>query len=141
MHPQGDLVAHSPGWQEHGRFLPCQVRHPRAEFIRGRILAFLFISPHHRAPRLNEITAYLGSAPSTASELIKRLQNKGLVVRNRAKRDERTIEIELTEAGRVALAEHTTLDPRKLRDGLKALDDFEQDALVKSIREITEAID
>ena len=51
------------------------------------------------------------------------------------------IEIELTEAGRVALAEHTTLDPRKLRDGLKALDDFEQDALVKSIRKVTEAID
>ena len=100
-----------------------------------------FISHHDRAPRLDEITAYLGRAPSTASELIKRLQNKGLVVRNRAKRDERTIEIELTEAGKVALAEHTTLDPRKLRDGLKALDDFEQDALVKSIRKITEAID
>ena len=100
-----------------------------------------FISHHDRAPRLDEITADLGSAPSTASELIKRLQNKGLVVRNRAKRDERTIEIELTEAGKVALAEHTTLDPRKLRDGLKALDDFEQDALVKSIRKITEAID
>ena len=64
-----------------------------------------------------------------------------MVVRNRAKGDERSIEIELTDAAKVALAEHTTLDPRKLRDGIKALDDFEQDALVKSIRNTTEAID
>ena len=100
-----------------------------------------FISHHDRAPGLDEITAYLGSAPSTASELIKRLQNNGLVVSNRAKRDERTIEVELTQAVKVALAGHKTHDPRKLRDSLKALDDFEQDALVRSIRKITEAID
>ena len=105
------------------------------------IRVFRFISHYDRAPRLDEITAYLGSAPNTASELIKRLQNKGLVVRNRAKRDERTIEIELTEAGKVALTKHSTLDPRKLRDGFTELDDFEQDVLVKSIRKITEAID
>ena len=69
------------------------------------------------------------------------MQNNGLVVSNRAKRDERTIEVELTQAVKVALAGHKTLDPRKLRDSLKALDDFEQDALVRSIRKITEAID
>ena len=100
-----------------------------------------FISYRGRVPRLDKITAYFGSAPSIASGLIKRLQDRGLVVRNRAKGDERSIEIELTDAAKVALAEHTTLDPRKLRDGLKALDDFEQDALVKSIRNTTEAID
>ena len=69
------------------------------------------------------------------------MQNKGLVVRKRAKRAERTIETELTEAGKGALDEHTTHDPRNLRDGLNALDDFEQNALVKSIRKIIEAID
>ena len=41
-----------------------------------------FISHHDQAPRLDEITAYFGSAPSTASDLIKRLQNRCLVVRN-----------------------------------------------------------
>ena len=100
-----------------------------------------FISHRGRVPRLDKITAYFGSAPSITSGLIKRLQDRGLVVRNRAKGDERSIEIELTDAAKVALAEHTTLDPRKLRDGVKAIDDFEQDALVKSIRKITEAVD
>ncbi|EDP66628.1 hypothetical protein BAL199_16243 [alpha proteobacterium BAL199] len=99
-----------------------------------------FISHHEKAPGLDEITKFLGSAPSTASELIKRLQNKGLVVRRRSSQDERTIEIELTGSGRAALTEHTSLNPRKLQNGLQALGDLEQEYLIGFIKKVTEAI-
>lgn len=77
---------------------------------------------------------------STATELIKRLQTKKVLTRERSKLDERTIEIRLTAAGEAALTEHTSLDPRKLSDGLNALTAQERETLIASVEKMTRAL-
>lgn len=86
------------------------------------------------APRtLNDLAAELALEPATASPLVKRLEADGLVARTRSAKDERRLEITLTDAGR-ALRERAVEVPRQvmaavgmdagqvatLRDGLSA---------------------
>ncbi|MFS0894018.1 MarR family winged helix-turn-helix transcriptional regulator [Microbacterium sp. 179-I 3D3 NHS] len=87
-----------------------------------------------RAPRtLHDLAADLALEPATASPLVKRLEADGLVTRQRSTRDERRLEITLTDAG-AALRERAVDVPRQvmaavemdpaqialLRDGLGA---------------------
>ncbi|BCL12932.1 putative transcriptional regulator, MarR family protein [Micromonospora sagamiensis] len=52
------------------------------------------------APTVSELGADLRLDSGTLSPLLKRLEGAGLLVRRRAARDERRVEIELTAAGR-----------------------------------------
>ncbi|MFJ4225790.1 MarR family winged helix-turn-helix transcriptional regulator [Microbacterium sp. NPDC089695] len=95
-----------------------------------------------RAPRpLNDLAADLALDPATASPLVKRLEADGLVARQRSARDERRLDITLTDAGR-ALRERALDVPRQvmasvgmdldeiaaLRDGLARFAGRRQDA-------------
>lgn len=100
-----------------------------------------YIAYQDQPPRLDDVANFLDCAPSTASEFIKRLQIKGLLVRNRSRTDERVIEIELTVSGKAALVEHTSLDKGKLKTGLKALDRAEQESLIRAVERIVGEID
>jgi DNA-binding MarR family transcriptional regulator len=91
-------------------------------------------------PRIDDVARQLGCATSTASELVKRLQSKGLLVRRRSDIDERVVELYLTNEGEAALLEHTTLDMEKLKSGLSALSVREQDELIRLVGELTEGI-
>lgn len=54
-----------------------------------------------QSPRtLSELAEELAFDPATASPLVKRLEGQGLVTRARRNGDERSLDIELTEAGR-----------------------------------------
>ncbi|MFI6822603.1 MarR family winged helix-turn-helix transcriptional regulator [Micromonospora sp. NPDC050187] len=52
------------------------------------------------APTVSELGTALRLDSGTLSPLLKRLEGAGLVVRRRAARDERRVEVELTDAGR-----------------------------------------
>ena len=78
-------------------------REYRIDLTHRAIRVLQFISHHSEPPRLDEVRQYLGCAPSTASELIKRLQKKGLLIRARAATDERAIAIEASRSGRGAV--------------------------------------
>lgn len=91
-------------------------------------------------PRIDDVARFLGCAASTASELVKRLQNRGLVVRRRSDRDERVVRLELTDAGQAALTEHTSLDPTKLEVGLGSLPGSDQRELVRLVGALSEAL-
>ena len=55
-----------------------------------------------RAPRaLSDLAADLALDPATASPLVKRLEADGLVQRRRSADDERRLDIDLTDAGRL----------------------------------------
>ncbi|MDN3309995.1 MarR family transcriptional regulator [Microbacterium oryzae] len=74
------------------------------------------------SPRtLREIAAALALEPATASPLVKRLERQGLVRRERSPRDERRLEIGLTEDG-AALRERALAVPQQImaRVGLDA---------------------
>ena len=91
-------------------------------------------------PRIEDVANYLGCALSTASELVKRLQKKGLVVRQRSATDERVVQLELTDEGRQALVEHTSLDPNKLELGFGTLSVGEQKEIIRLVEEMTRRV-
>jgi DNA-binding MarR family transcriptional regulator len=91
-------------------------------------------------PRIDDVARFLGCALSTASELVKRLQVKGLLVRRRSTIDERVVELGLTKKGRTALTEHTSLDPSKLELGLGLLNAADQKSLVRLIEQMTQGL-
>jgi MarR family transcriptional regulator, organic hydroperoxide resistance regulator len=95
-----------------------------------------------KSPRpLHDLAADLALDPATASPLVKRLEVDGLVARQRSARDERRLDITLTDAGR-ALRERALDVPRQvmaavgmdmaeitaLRDGLSSFAGRRQDA-------------
>lgn len=106
-------------------------REYRMDLSHRAIRVLQMIALQDRAPKVDDVAQFLGCAASTASELIKRLQKKSLVVRGRSESDERVVEIRLTAAGRAALAEHTSLDPNRLRAGLEGLPGDERERLVR----------
>ena len=116
-------------------------REYRIDLTHRAIRVLQFISYRAEPPRLDDVREYLGCAPSTASELVKRLQNKGLLLRTRSTSDERAIAIELTDAGRETVAEHTSLNPKKLKAGISALTADERSALVQSLETVTRTLD
>lgn len=88
------------------RHLRQKARDTDKQGIRGRHLAVLqFLQEQHTAT-VTEIQDYLYISASTASTLIKQLEDAGYVVRVRSEEDNRVVIVELTDAGR-ELA-HTT---------------------------------
>jgi MarR family transcriptional regulator, organic hydroperoxide resistance regulator len=104
-----------------------------------RVLQFISYRPE--PPGLDAVRAYLDCAPSTASELLKRLQKKGLLTRTRSTSDERAIAIELTAAGEKAVTEHTSLDPSKLKSGIADLGTDEQSTLIQAVEKVIQHLE
>ena len=100
-----------------------------------------FVAFREDAPRIDDVARFLGCAPSTASELLKRLQTKGLLLRTRSKSDERVVRLTLTPAGQEALVQHTSLDPGKIQSALGALPAGDQETLLGLMQAITERVD
>lgn len=104
------------------------------------IRALQFIHRAKAPPRIDEIAGLLGTAASTASELAKRLERKGLLTRTRSKTDERVVEIRLTSAGETALANHTATDRAKLATALARLPQSEQQALLDALQTLSDGL-
>ncbi|MBY0595333.1 MarR family winged helix-turn-helix transcriptional regulator [Bacillus bingmayongensis] len=69
---------------------------------------------------------------NTASEHIKRLIQKGFVMKERNKQDERVVNLTLTTEGKKALAKHTLLDEEKLKILEAQLSEEEQQFIQKA---------
>lgn len=82
----------------------------------GHMLRFLFegkgsqkrilIILHENGPMTQRaLTEWLGIKPGSASEVLAKLENAGLIRRTASERDRRTVDISLTEAGRAQAVE------------------------------------
>ena len=90
---------------------------------------------------VQSIARYLGCAPNTASELVRRLADIGLVGKHRGGGgDERSVEVRLTHEGERVLIEHTGLDTEKLAERLDAMTAEErlevQNGLIRLLRSV-----
>ncbi|MEV1330171.1 MarR family transcriptional regulator [Micromonospora costi] len=90
------------------------------------------------APSVSELGAELRLDSGTLSPLLKRLEGAGLVVRRRSARDERRVEVELTDAGR-ALRERMEDVPLRLARAT-GLTGAELVALRDTLTRVTETI-
>jgi DNA-binding MarR family transcriptional regulator len=88
-----------------------------------------------------ELGGRFGVPMSTLTGLVDRMEKKGLVRRVRGRRDRRSIELEATPAGRVALTEHARGVEAIARGMLEALPDADQTALLGLLRRIRERIE
>jgi MarR family transcriptional regulator, organic hydroperoxide resistance regulator len=80
---------------------------------------------------VREVAEHLGCAHNTASEILRRLDDKKLISRKRRKEDERVVELSLTPSGRKVLEEHTGLDIEKLDRLLSHIPKEEKEAIFK----------
>ena len=79
--------------------------------------------------RITELAELEGVAQPTMTLLVQRLEQRGLVNRERQADDGRVVLVHLTEAGDAALEEFTTLASAALRQSLAELSDDEIEAL------------
>jgi DNA-binding MarR family transcriptional regulator len=80
----------------------------------------------------------VGMPKSTASVLVKKLADMGLLTRARVAYDERRLDVALTDQGRDALAADTVLAPDRLGRALAALPAETKRALLAELEELAE---
>ncbi|PRX47621.1 MarR family transcriptional regulator with acetyltransferase activity [Prauserella shujinwangii] len=90
-----------------------------------------------RVREVTELRRRLGLDAGYASRLLARLENRGLLVRERSETDARRQTVELTEAGRAAQAELEQRTDTQIGDLLRTLDDHDQQRLLRAMGTIT----
>jgi DNA-binding MarR family transcriptional regulator len=88
-----------------------------------------------------ELGGRFGVPVSTMTGLIDRMERKGLIRRVHGRRDRRSIELEATPAGSLALGEHARVMETIARGMLEALSDRDQQALIAILRRVREMIE
>ena len=101
-----------------------------------RLLAHLGRQPS----ATRELAEHLAIAPSTLSEHLGQLEERGLVRRTRPDADRRLVEVELTDAGRAARSQEGPLDPVVLHAALATLHPVEAEAAVAGLECLARAI-
>jgi DNA-binding MarR family transcriptional regulator len=92
------------------------------------------------SPRsVRDIGETLRHEPATLSPMLKRLEALGYVTRNRAKADERQLEVDLTDAGRALRTEAEKIPYRVVEQLGMSLDELE--ALHKALSRVIAATD
>ena len=81
------------------------------------------------APTVGGVAHHLGVRHHTASEIVARLEGKGLARRSRGSSDRRRVTLELTAAGLEALGEHTGPDPDAIAEALASASPSERRAI------------
>ncbi|WP_369900190.1 MarR family winged helix-turn-helix transcriptional regulator [Bacillus manliponensis] len=84
---------------------------------------------------IGQIAEALRLSPNTASEHVKRLIQKKLIMKERSKQDERIVVVTLTTAGLEVLTKHTLLDDEKLAT-LQSCFSEEEQQLISSAFEL-----
>ncbi|MER7443067.1 MarR family winged helix-turn-helix transcriptional regulator [Micromonospora avicenniae] len=102
-------------------------------------LVLLVLWEHDGDPRtVSDLGAELRLDSGTLSPLLKRLEETGLVVRRRSTRDERRVEVELTDAGR-ALRQRVEDVPLRIARAT-GLSEAELVALRDTLTRVTETV-
>jgi len=101
----------------------------------------------HRVPapgsggsvKLIDLAQQLGLPKSTASVLVKSLEQRGLLRRERNPSNERELAIALTEAGAARVAADSVLDPAGLSAALGELSKKERRSMLKALEHLADA--
>jgi len=107
------------------RLLVKQVRNPDISRTEGEVLVIL----GDGARRVTELAELEGIAQPTMTLLVKRLEQRGWVLRNRQAGDGRVVMVTITDAGSVALNEFRAQFLTAMRIDLDALSDEQLVAL------------
>ncbi len=105
-----------------------------------RVLNVLGREASEQRPTMGELAEALGVALSTTTQIVERIEKRGLVQRTHGDpNDRRVVRLALTEQGRTLLAERRRLRRARLSEALDALDPRRQAALAQALRPLAEA--
>ncbi|MEY8346803.1 MarR family transcriptional regulator [Bacillus cereus] len=91
------------------------LRYEYEDNLSHQTIRILQIISRETETTIGKVASELGLSHNTASEHVKRLIQKGFVIKERNKQDERVVNLALTTEGKEALAKHTLLDEEKLK--------------------------
>lgn len=85
-----------------------------------------------------ELTARLGIQPGSASEILSKLENAGLILRTESERDRRTADISLTDQGRQKAEEAAVQRRERHTEMFSCLSESEKDELLLLLEKVNE---
>lgn len=91
------------------------LRYEYEDNLSHQAIRILQIISREKETTIGKVASELGLSHNTASEHVKRLIQKGFVMKERNKQDERVVNLTLTTEGDQALTKHTLLDEEKLK--------------------------
>jgi DNA-binding MarR family transcriptional regulator len=144
---EGDVPDAREVADEVGRLYPAVYRRFKASTravdgsdLTPRMLAVLRHLAASGPLTLGEQAAHLGLRAPTVSELVDRLEGKGLVERMRDDRDRRRVFVWLTPAGQARVRAHPeVLGPDALTTAIEAMRPADRTALVRGLRALLAA--
>lgn len=105
-----------------------------------RVLNVLGVAASERCPTMGELAESLGVALSTATQIVERIEKRGLVQRAHGDTgDRRVVRLSLTASGRELLDNRRRLRRARLALALDALDSKKQEALAQALYPLAEA--
>lgn len=85
-----------------------------------------------------DLTARLGIQPGSASEILSKLENAGLILRTMSETDRRTANISLTEEGKKAALEATAQRNRRHEEMFSCLSEEEKEQLLSLLEKVNQ---
>lgn len=116
-----------------------RVAHKELNFQPADIQSLRFLS-EHPSSKLSDLGAHLGVVPTTASSIVDRLVDRGLVARRRPESDRRSIALSLTAQGRDAFGRLEEEEIATMRIMLDALPEAERETFVRQMTRIAEKV-
>lgn len=91
--------------------------------------------------RVSQLAKTLSVHPSTCSNMLDKLEEKGLVYRDRSKKDQRSVHLYVTDLGTELLTKAPSPPQGKLTEALDALSDEQLLVLNGSLANLVESLD
>lgn len=88
-----------------------------------------------------ELANNVSLSQATITDIVKRLEGRGLLIREKAQEDKRRINIQLTDEGQALVAKSLPLLQEQFEKRYLELKDWEQNQLLSSIQRLAELMD
>jgi DNA-binding MarR family transcriptional regulator len=100
---------------QHWESIYYHLRYEYEENLSHQAIRILQIVSREKDITIGKVATELSLSHNTASEHIKRLIQKGFIIKERNKKDERVVNLTLTIEGIKVLEKHTLLDKEKIK--------------------------
>ncbi|HDR7638977.1 MULTISPECIES: MarR family winged helix-turn-helix transcriptional regulator [Bacillus cereus group] len=117
---------------QHWESIYYHLRYEYEDNLSHQAIRILQIVSREKDITIGKVATELNLSHNTASEHIKRLIQKGFIVKERNKKDERVVNLTLTIEGIEVLEKHTLLDKEKIKILESQLSKEEQQLIEKA---------
>lgn len=114
------------------------LHYPHTEKISHQVIRILQLVEKKEEVGVNEVANYLQISHNTASEHVKRVVEKNLLIKERDSLDERRVLLHLTKPGKDVLHRNTSLDEEKLEQVMNQLGDKEKEIVKQAFKILSE---